>query len=81
VDAAHRTRTLTDRFIPEMNAYLTAQLLRRAVHTSMQSLEQDVRDWIAQWNEGPKPFVRKKTAEEILDSLARHLQRISGAPH
>src|SRR5579859_890772 len=58
---------------------LTAQLLRRAVHTSVQALEQDVRDWIAQWNENPKPFTWKKTAEEILDSLARYLQRISGA--
>jgi hypothetical protein len=38
-----------------------------------------VRDWIAQWNDNPKPFAWKKTAEEILDSLARYLQRISGA--
>jgi transposase len=60
---------------------LTSQLLRRAVHTSVQGLEQDVRDWIATWNENPKPFVWRKTAEEILDSLARYLQRISGAPH
>ena len=60
---------------------LTSQLLRRSVHTSVQALEQDVRDWIATWNDNPKPFVWKKTAEEILDSLARYLQRISGAGH
>jgi hypothetical protein len=30
------------------------------------------------WNGDPRPFVWKKTAEEILDSLARYLQRISG---
>jgi transposase len=60
---------------------LTAQLLRRSVHTSVQGLEQDVRDWIATWNENPKPFVWKKAAEEILDSLTRYLQRISGASH
>jgi transposase len=60
---------------------LTGQLLRRSVHTSVQALEQDVRNWIEQWNAEPKPFVWKKTAEEILDSLARYLQRISGAAH
>jgi transposase len=60
---------------------LTGQLLRRSVHTSVQALEQDVRDWIATWNDSPKPFVWKKTADEILDSLARYLQRISGAGH
>lgn len=60
---------------------LTSQLLRRSVHTSVQALEQDVRDWITTWNDNPKPFVWKKTAEEILDSLARYLQRISGASH
>src|SRR6266446_5045153 len=36
---------------------------------------------IKSWNENPKPFVWKKSAEEILDSLARYLQRISGAGH
>lgn len=60
---------------------LTSQLLRRSVHTSVQALEQDVRDWIVTWNDNPKPFVWRKTAEEILDSLARYLQRISGAGH
>ena len=34
-----------------------------------------------QWNDAPRPFVWKKTAEEILDSLARYLQRISGGEH
>jgi hypothetical protein len=33
------------------------------------------------WNGDPRPFVWKKTAEEILDSLARYLQRISGGEH
>jgi transposase len=61
--------------------YLTDQLTRRSVHKSVQALEADVRAWIAQWNTNPKPFVWKKTAEEILDSLARYLQRISGAGH
>ncbi|MET8957863.1 IS630 family transposase [Streptomyces sp. NPDC004393] len=61
--------------------FLTDQLIRRGVHKSVQSLEKDLRAWIKNWNEDPKPFVWTKTAEEILDSLARYIQRISGAGH
>jgi transposase len=61
--------------------FLTDQMIRRGVHKSVQSLEKQIRDWIADWNEDPRPFVWKKTAEEILDSLGRHLQRTSGAGH
>ncbi len=61
--------------------FLTDQLLRRSVHKSVVALEKDVRAWIKDWNEEPKPFVWKKTAEEILDSLARYISRISGAAH
>jgi hypothetical protein len=43
--------------------------------------EADARGWVQQWNENPRPFVWKKTAEEILDSLARYLQPISGGEH
>jgi transposase len=58
--------------------FLTDQLIRRGVHKSVQALEHDIREWIKTWNDDPKPFVWKKTAEEILDSLARYLQRVSG---
>jgi transposase len=58
--------------------FLTDQLIRRGVHKSVQTLEHDIREWIKTWNDDPKPFVWKKTAEEILDSLARYLQRVSG---
>jgi transposase len=61
--------------------FLTDQLIRRGAHKSVQSLEKDIRDWIAQWNDDPQPFVWKKTAEEILESLARYCRRISGAGH
>ena len=61
--------------------YLTDQLLRRGVHKSVQALEKDIRNWIKLWNEEPKPFVWTKTAEEILDSLARYISRITGAGH
>ena len=56
--------------------YLTDQMIRRGVHKSVQALEADIRAWIENWNQDPRPFTWTKTAEEILDSLipisARH---------
>jgi transposase-like protein/transposase len=60
---------------------LTDQLLKRGVHKSVTALEKDVRDWIANWSQDPKPFAWTKTAEEILDSLNKYIARISGATH
>jgi len=61
--------------------YLTEQQIRRGAHKSVQALEADIRSWIVDWNTNPKPFVWTKTAEEILESLARYLRRISGVGH
>jgi transposase len=57
-------------------SYMTTQLLQRGVYKNVQNLEKDIRDWIKQWNQDPKPFVWTKTAEEILTSLAKYLKRI-----
>lgn len=62
-------------------AFLTDQLLRRGVHKSVAALEKDVREWIKNWNDDPKPFVWTKTPEEILNSLAKYISKISGAGH
>ncbi len=61
--------------------YLTGQLIRRSVHKSIQALENDIRTWMQQWNSNPKPFVWTKTADEILESLAKYCRRISDAGH
>src|SRR6516164_4082629 len=61
--------------------YLTDQKIRRGAHKSVQALEKDIRDWIADWNTHPRPFIWTKTAEEILESLARYCRRISDAEH
>jgi transposase len=61
--------------------YLTDKLIRRGVHKSVQGLEADIRAWITTWNQDPKPFVWTKSAEEILDSLARYIAKISGAAY
>lgn len=58
-------------------AYLTDDLLRRSDHRSVQALENDIRTWVAGWNENPKPFIWTKTAEQILESLSRFLQRVT----
>jgi transposase len=55
---------------------LTGKLIRRGVHTSVQALEDDIRDWIATWNENPRPFTWTKTADEILTSLGSYLAKL-----
>jgi hypothetical protein len=59
---------------------LTDQMIRRGVHKSVQALETGIRALIENWNQNPRPFTWTKTAEEILDSLAK-ISRISGAGH
>ncbi|MFE3525557.1 IS630 family transposase [Streptomyces sp. NPDC059161] len=56
---------------------LTDKLIRRGVHTSVKALENDIRAWIEQWNQDPKPFTWTKTADEILNSLADYLTKIN----
>jgi transposase/transcriptional regulator with XRE-family HTH domain len=43
-------------------AYVTADLLQRSDHRSVQALEADIRRWVKTWNDNPKPFVWTKTA-------------------
>ena len=62
-------------------AYLTSDLLQRGDHRSVQVLEADIRSWVKNWNDDPKPFVWTKTAEDILAKLGRLLQRINGVGH
>jgi transposase len=60
---------------------LTDKLIRRGVHTSVQALENDIKDWIATWNTNPRPFTWTKTADEILNSLADYLTKLgTGRP-
>ncbi|MGW7056840.1 transposase, partial [Streptomyces sp. NPDC054888] len=62
-------------------AELTNKKLRRGVHRSVQALERDIRAWLADWNDQPRPFVWTKTADEILDRVATYCRRISGLGH
>jgi transposase len=56
---------------------LTQKKLKRGVHRSVQALERDIRAWLADWNDQPRPFVWTKTADEILDKVAAYCHRIS----
>jgi transposase len=67
--------------VERLFAYVTADLLQRSDHRSVQALEADIRNWVKAWNQDPKPFVWIKTAEQILSSIARLLQRTTGAGH
>ena len=60
---------------------LTDKQLRRGAHKSVQALEKDIRDWISNWNDTPRPFVWTKSAAEIFERLNSYLQRIPGAGH
>jgi transposase len=52
-------------------AALTTKKLRRGAHRSVTELNADIRAWITTWNDDPKPYVWTKTADQILDSIAR----------
>jgi len=52
-------------------------MIRRGIHKSVEALEADIRRWVENWNENPRPFTWTKTAEGILESLASYCQRIN----
>jgi transposase len=60
---------------------LTTKLLRRGAHPSVRALNKDIRAWIENWNENPRPYVWTKPAEQILESIARYCQRINQTGH
>ena len=62
-------------------AALTEKQLRRGVHRSTRELETAIRQYIAFTNGHAKPFVWTKTADEIVDSVARFCHRISNSGH
>jgi transposase len=62
-------------------AELTNKKIRRGAHRSVPQLERDIRDWIQQWNENPRPYVWVKPAEQILQSISRYCQRIYDSAH
>ncbi|MBB3101622.1 transposase [Actinoplanes campanulatus] len=62
-------------------AELTTKKLQRGTHRSVRELNTDIRQWIQTWNDDPKPYVWTKTADQILDSIARYCSRINDSRH
>jgi|SRR5579883_455249 len=60
---------------------LTTKQLRRGSHRSVRQLNADIRAWIDTWNDNPRPFVWTKTADDILESIARYCTRINDSGH
>jgi transposase len=58
-------------------ALLTEKQLRRGVPRSTKELEAAIRHFIQHHNKDPKPFVWHKTADQILNSVARFCRRIN----
>jgi len=56
-------------------AELINKQLRRGVHRSVAQCEAPTREFIDAHHANPKPFVWTKTADEILESIARFAQR------
>jgi hypothetical protein len=50
---------------------LTDKRLRRGVLTSVADLTAAITTWAEHWNEEPKPFIWKATAEDIIDKVRR----------
>jgi transposase len=50
---------------------ITDKMIRRGTFRCVQELESAIYQWLASWNNKPKPFVWKATAEVILDKVRR----------
>jgi len=56
---------------------LTTKQLQHGAHDSVAQLAADINEWVEHWNHDPKPFIWHKTADEILDRLARYCTQIT----
>ena len=56
-------------------AELTNKRIRRGVFRSVKELESAIREYIDVHNQDPTPFLWTRTADQILDCLARYAQR------
>lgn len=62
-------------------AALTEKQIRRGVHRSVNELQKAIRQYISATNTDPKPFIWTKTADQILETIARFCKRTSNSGH
>jgi len=60
---------------------LSQRQIKRGSHRSTVALEQAIRDYLEIHNDDQKPFVWHKTADEIIDSVARFCKRTNESVH
>jgi transposase len=59
---------------------ITDKMIRRGTFHSVEELERAIYAWLASWNDMPKPFVWKATADVILDKV-RRCKELAGTAH
>lgn len=59
---------------------ITDKMIRRSTFLSVQELERAIYAWLASWNDKPKSFVWKATADVILDKV-RRCKELAGTAH
>ena len=57
---------------------LTSKRIRRGSFVSVEELEHAIAEFLAAWNDAPKPFVWTATVESILEKLSRCRQTLEG---
>ena len=62
-------------------AALTEKQIRRGSFRSTRELETAIRAFLKHHNSQPKPFIWTKSADDILDSIARYCRRINDSAH
>jgi transposase len=81
-----RNTRFTLHFVPTSSSWLnqverwfgllTQRLLKRGVHMSVAQLERDIMNYVENNNDNAKPFVWTKSADQILESIARFCSRL-----
>jgi len=64
--------TLVERWFGE----LTGKRIRRGVFLSVEDLERAIEEFLAAWNNDPKPFVWTATVDSIVEKLNRCKQTL-----
>jgi transposase len=59
---------------------ITDKMIRRGTFHSVEELERAIYAWLASWNDKPKAFVWKATADVILDKV-RRCKELAGTAH
>ena len=56
---------------------ITDKMIRRGTFLAVDELEQAIYQWLAHWNNAPKPFIWKATPDVILDKVRRCKEAIA----